>query len=256
MSRLAGRTVPGRRLLFVVGVAVLGLSFAHLNGGDALAGGGIAVGGLMVSLACLADRISRIQASPAGGLDVAMKNDTGESTSALADLPSSDRRVLPDYTDAGASYLVASLAIEAIFTKDDLLSDHCKFHLYLPDDTGRLTAVLEPDDQADDLDSWSPGEGAVGQAWADNEFVLVTGDECHDETYRLTAAQQERYQDLAAIAARPVRNARGHTLGIVSAATSRGDSALVETEGFIEMALVSELLARILIDMLKWYTDE
>ena len=249
-----GRTIPRTRSLFVAGVAVLGLSFAEIRGGSALSATGLVLGAFMVCLACLSDRIRRIKASP-GSMDVEMKDNIGDSTSALADTPAADRVVQEPETPAGASYLVASLAIEAIFTKNDLLHD-CKFHLYLPDDNARLAAVLEPGEDVADLDSWGPGEGAVGQAWSEDEFVLVTGEECHDGTYNLTSEQQERYRSLVAIAARPVRNARGRTLGVLSAATSKGGSELVGTDGFIEMALVSELLARILIDMLKWYTDE
>ncbi len=249
----AGRTVPHRRSLFVVGVAVIGLSFAQIRGGDPLSTAGLTVGALMVCLASLSEQILRIKAR-AGGVDVEMKADVAASTSALADAPPTDRVVKESETLAGASYLLASLAIEAIFTKNDLLKN-CKFHLYLPDEDGRLAAVLEPDDEDDNLDSWRAGQGAVGRAWSDDEFVLVTGNECHDGTYNLTSGQQERYRDLTAIAARPIRNAHGLTIGIVSAATSTGDSALVGTDGFIEMALVAELLARILIDTLKWYTD-
>lgn len=99
------------------------------------------------------------------------------------------------------------------------------------------------------------GRGAVGEAWASGEYVLARGPEVSDDTYGLTPEQQRRYRELAIVAAMPVTNARHAVVAVLAGSSSELDSPLGTAEGFDAQLLVAQEVARVLVDLLKWFTD-
>jgi hypothetical protein len=102
---------------------------------------------------------------------------------------------------------------------------------------------------------WRIGTGAVGEAWQRAEYVLARGEEVSDATFGLTPDQQARYQSLAVVAAMPVTNAAGEVIAVLAGSSTDPDSPLTGPEGFDAHLLVAQEVARVLIDLLKWFTD-
>lgn len=169
--------------------------------------------------------------------------------------------LVPEVTDDqeldGARFVLAQLALQTLFTRNELLDD-CHFHLYLYDSISkRLTPVLEPDDGGTEpVESWLPGRGVVGEAWNEEALVVASGKECSDSTHGLTVAQQTRYRPLRAVSALPVWTASTHVIGVLGASSTKKGSALKTTDGREEMLLVSQLVSRILVNVLGWFADQ
>ncbi|MDQ4134437.1 MAG: hypothetical protein M3179_14835 [Actinomycetota bacterium] len=54
----------------------------------------------------------------------------------------------------------------------------------------------------------------------------------------------------------PVANASGRVLAVLSAASSDPASALRNDTGMEALVAVADAVARVLVDLLKWFTDE
>jgi hypothetical protein len=128
------------------------------------------------------------------------------------------------------------------------------FHLYLFDEQRELLLPAF-EGHASPSQGWKPGAGAVGEAWVSGEYVLVRGDEVSDDTYGLTPAQRHRARNLAVVAAMPVTNASDEIVAVLSASSTDPDSALGTAEGFDAHLLAAQQVARVLIDLLQWFTD-
>lgn len=85
--------------------------------------------------------------------------------------------------------------------------------------------------------------------------MLVRGEEVSDDTYGLTPAQQHRARNLAVVAAMPVTNVRGHVMAVLSGSSTDADSALATPEGFDTHLLAAQEVARVLVDLLQWFSD-
>jgi len=137
---------------------------------------------------------------------------------------------------------------------DEALTD-CAMQLSLYDDHDRaLLPVLKPGAPGPSP-GFLPGQGATGRAWATGEYVTVEGDAVSDGTYNLTSEQAERYKDLRAVAAMPVTNAVGRVIAVLSAATRDAQSQLLTDGGFEQLVFLAEGVARVLVDLLKWFED-
>jgi thiamine pyrophosphate-dependent acetolactate synthase large subunit-like protein len=97
--------------------------------------------------------------------------------------------------------------------------------------------------------------GAVGEAWASAEYVLVRGPEVSDDTYGLTPAQQRRARDLAVVAAMPVTNASDEVIAVVGGSSVDPRSGLATGDGFDALLLMAQEVARVLVDLLQWFPD-
>jgi hypothetical protein len=105
-------------------------------------------------------------------------------------------------------------------------------------------------------DEWEVGQGATGEAYRRGEYVLATGDSVWNERYGLTPDQQRRYRDLTAVAAMPVETASGEVMAVLSASSKEVGTPLARDDGYEEHFLKATLVARILVDLLKWFSDE
>ncbi len=255
----ACRPYLGRGFLFVVGVGVIGLGFAQLNGGDPLSLSALGIGGAMVFAACILPWIDTLRAGGAAGLDLHLrppKEDAAKTTALTRRKLGSPTPTVPaDEAAQGARVVLAEMALATIF-RNEILAD-CRFHLYLPDQVGLLGPVLEHagrDPALPPPESWPIGHGVVGKAWSEEAFIRAVGAASHDETHGLSPEQQARYANTQVVAALPVRNSQA-VIGVVSAASLRADSKLADEDGYEELVLISQLVGRVLIDVLKWFPD-
>lgn len=132
----------------------------------------------------------------------------------------------------------------------------CAFQLYLFDvDEQMLLPVLEPG-HAGPSPGFRVDEGVAGKAWETGEFAIATGAATHDESFSLAADKQTRYSDLAVVAAVPVTNASASAIAVLSASSPDPVSGLATQEGFEALVALAERIARVLIDLLKWFDDE
>jgi DNA-binding IclR family transcriptional regulator len=128
---------------------------------------------------------------------------------------------------------------------------HYEFRLFLMDPAvGRLLPAFESEGIDQAPEGWAPNQGATGLAWQANTRVLVKGRAVSDESYGLSATQQERYRDLAIVAAMPIRTARGRVIGVLSVSSTEDDGFLELPEAILEHLELAEVAARILVDIL------
>jgi hypothetical protein len=128
------------------------------------------------------------------------------------------------------------------------------FHLYLFDEQRELLLPAF-EGRPSPSRGWKVGTGAVGEAWASAEYVLVRGPEVSDDTYGLTPAQQRRARDLAAVAAMPVHNASDEVIAVVGGSSVDPGSGLATGDGFDALLLMAQEVARVLVDLLQWFPD-
>ncbi len=132
----------------------------------------------------------------------------------------------------------------------------CSFQLYLFDgDDDVLRPALQPGHPGPSP-VFRMGEGVAGTAWATGAFAIAEGVEASDETFALSTEKQARYSDLAVVAAMPVTNAAGHVLAVLSAGSSDPDSGLRTDAGMEAFVALADAVARVLVDLLKWFSDD
>lgn len=184
------------------------------------------------------------------------------ASAVAAEEPSPEREAAAVVVDeeerqrADARHLVASAAVDALLHPSEGPLVDCQFRLFrYIEDRGRLLPVLEPERNPQRSEGWAPGQGATGLAWVRADYVRVEGAACSDETYGLTAAQRERYKNLAVVAAAPVLNAAGEIIAVLSASTENADSALATQEGQEAHLALAAAMARVVVDLLRWADD-
>lgn len=124
------------------------------------------------------------------------------------------------------------------------------------DERKRLLPVLDPDQDPQHSEGWAPGHGVTGEAWRREDYVIATGSTCSDATYGLTALQQQRYEVLVAVASAPVFNAAGRMIAVLSASTEDTETDLPTPEGREVHLALAAAMSRILVDLLRWETDD
>lgn len=158
---------------------------------------------------------------------------------------------------ADARHLVATAAVDRLLHPEDPPLMRCQFRLFMYfDERKRLLPVLDPDQDPHHSEGWAPGQGVTGEAWNQGNYVLATGAACSDSTYGLTPLQQQRYRVLIAVASAPVFNAAGRLIAVLSASTEDPQSDLPTPEAREAHLGLGAAMSRILVDLLRWETDE
>jgi hypothetical protein len=242
-------------VLVLVVAGVILMLIGILERQDSLAR--IAIGAGLLLVGVFADRLQGAKVGP-GGAEIQLEVRAAESTTELREaanlahapsFPDSDQVV--DMHRAALASDVMRLLTEP---REGPLVD-CAFQLYLFDaDENMLLPALEP---AHDQPSppFRVGEGVTGRAWESGQFTIAEGIEASDGTYSLSVDKQQRYADLAAVAAMPVTNAAGEVIAVLSASTTDAGSGLTGNEGFEAFVALADAVARVLVDLLKWFSD-
>jgi len=225
---------------------------------DSLARTGIGAGLLLSGV--FADRLRRAKVGPAGA-EIELERRARESTTELV-VRSSATAQLPfalpqagQVTDVHRVALANEVVSFLTHPRDGPLVG-CAFQLYLFDvDADLIVPVLEPGHPGPSP-GFAVGEGAVGKAWETGGYAIAEGAEASDESFALSGDKQVRYTDVAVVAAMPVTNAAGRVISVLSAASTDAHCALRTDEGLEALVALADAIARVLVDLLKWFTDE
>ena len=243
----------GTLVLVLLGAALLAASVFQ-GGNGAYAFGLLIFGSGLVVLGVVLPRLRKAAVGPATGftLTLAEERERELSTGMAAS---------PDVGEVGTAQVVtATRVVLASETLGWLMAPQCgplagaSFHLYLFDEQRDLLLPAF-EGTASSSRGWKVGTGAVGEAWVTGEYVLVRGPEVSDATYGLTPAQQRRARDLAVVAAMPVSNARDEVIAVLAGSSVDPESPLATAEGFDAHLLLAQEVARVLVDLLRWFSD-
>lgn len=259
-THLARRAVLnglGRTLTFVVGAMVMAAAFRWVDDSASFSTAVVA-GSVLVAVSGMAPWLKRVKI-PGAELDMVDPSEKAEQYRKMADTQESGTLSVAqgEQTDT-TRQLVAEKAAQALF--ENAVNDYfggCQFRFFMYNDRQRkLIAVLHPDPPQGEQRGWRPGEGATGVAYQRGVYQLAQGDKTHDSTFGLDDERQERYAHLTEVAAMPVVNASGRTIGVLSVSHSQERIILGADEGYRRHAAMASEIARIVVDLLKWRTDD
>lgn len=260
--------------LGVVGVAAFVASWIAAGEVEQYALGLVGFGGFCIVLALILPWLKRGKGGP---LEFEFQQEAEKVAAAEAadvGLPPADveKKIESDVEEAPTAspedadvigtlnYVAGSMALQAIFdwtTAEGEPLEGCSMRLYLLDEEEEpplLKAVLAPP-EVERATAWGIGQGATGAAFESGEYVLATGPAVSDATYGLTDAQQDRFRQLAAVAAAPVFNAASARIGVVTVSTSNLDHNLDSEEARRDHTLAALLVSRVLVELLQWFGD-
>jgi hypothetical protein len=243
-----GQTV----VLVTVGLVLLVASLFQGKGHDVFAVGLLVFGTSLVVLGVVLPRLQNAEMGPATGLKLSLSAER-ETSTRLAETEQVEV-VAPDEIVSATRLVVASELLERMLAPDDGPLAGALFHLYLFDEERDLLLPAF-EGRPSFRRGWRVGRGAVGEAWASGQYVLARGPEVSDDTFGLTPDQQRRYRELAVVAAMPVTNARGEVMAVLAGSSPDPGSPLGSAESFDAQLLMAQEVARVLVDLLQWFTD-
>jgi len=242
----------GSLVLVVLGAMLLGASVVQ-HGRNGTYGIGLLVfGSSLVTVGVVLPRLRNAEVGPATGFKLTLAEQREVST----ELAVSERVATVDRGQvvAATRLVLASETLSWLLAPEWGPLADALFHLYLFDEQRQLLLPAF-EGRPSPSRGWKPGTGAVGDAWATGEYVLVRGPEVSDDTYGLTLVQQRRARDLAVVAAMPVTNASDDVLAVLAGSSIDPDSGLASADGFDAQLLVAQEVARVLVDLLQWFPD-
>ncbi|MGI8808388.1 MAG: hypothetical protein ACR2KK_11185 [Acidimicrobiales bacterium] len=239
-------------VLVCLGVVLLVASLFQGDENEAYAFGLLIFGSSLVTLGVVLPRLRNAEVGPATGFKLTLAEEREMSTG-LAE-SAGVVRVEVDQVVAATRLVLASETLGRLLAPDDGPLAGAWFHLYLFDEQRELLLPAF-EGRSSPSQGWKPGVGAVGEAWASGEYVLVRGQEVSDDTYGLTPDQQHRARNLAVVTAMPVTNAGDEVIAVISGSSVDPDSSLATAEGFDGQLLVAQEVARVLVDLLQWFPD-
>ncbi|HEX2046548.1 MAG TPA: hypothetical protein VHF27_02210 [Acidimicrobiales bacterium] len=245
-------TRAGSVVLVLLGAVLLVASLFQSDGNDVYAVGLLVFGSGLVVLGVVLPRLLNAEVGPATGFKLTLAEDRVVSTG-LAESGAAPT-VEADHVVAATRVILASETLSRLLAPESGPLVGASFHLYLFDEQRQLLLPAF-EGRPSPSRGWKVGTGAVGEAWASGEYVLVRGHEVSDDTYGLTPAQQRRARDLAVVAAMPVTNASDEVIAVLAGSSVDADSRLATPEAFDAQLLVAQEVARVLVDLLRWFPD-
>ena len=242
----------GSVVLVLLGAVLLVASLFQSDGNDVFAVGLLVFGSGLVVLGVVLPRLLNAEVGPATGFKLTLAEERVVSTG----LAQSDavEKVGTNQVVAATRVILASETLARLLTPESGPLAGASFHLYLFDEQRELLLPAF-EGRPSPSRGWKVGTGAVGEAWASAEYVLVRGPEVSDDTYGLTPAQQRRARDLAVVAAMPVTNASDEVIAVLAGSSVDPDSPLGTSEAFDAQLLVAQEVGRVLVDLLRWFPD-
>lgn len=213
--------------------------------------------------------VSEVQAA---GTKLVRQAPAADSSGELAELASAALDEQPtlsldEQAELAASrYLGTQLAVAGAQVLYPELA-HMRLHLHVPDDSGRLVPVLEHDDAATAwARGWDPGVGVVGRAFSRRRMQVSHAPALQAELSQVPDKPDEAFRDLSLVLAVPLLNLGGRPVGVLSAATSdpeppdgsenSSDDLAHEAELRLALEALASGLARVLVDLAAWDTDD
>ncbi len=217
----------------------------------------IAIGAGILVVGVFGDRLQRAKVGPTGA-EIELERRAAESTTEFSQAPAAVASPSFPASDQVVDVHRAALAsdvLEFLTRPGDGPLAGSAFQLYLYDaDQDMLLPALDPA-HGEPSPGFRVGEGVAGRAWETGEFTIAEGGAASDATFALSADKQARYADLTAVAAVPVANAAGTVIAVLSASTTDPRSRLATDEGFEALVALGDAVARVLVDLLKWFGD-
>jgi hypothetical protein len=239
--------------VILVGLGAFLLIASFFRSGDAPYALGLLIfGSSLVTVGVVLPRLRNAEVGPATGFKLTLDTQREVSTG-MAEAPEVPP-VKVDEVVAATRLVLASEVLGRMLAPDAGPLAGAGFHLYLFDEQRELLLPAF-EGRASPSQAWKPGAGAVGEAWLSGEYVLARGSEVSDDTYGLSPDQQHRARNLAVVAAMPVTNARDEVIAVLAGSSADADSGLGSPEGFDAHLLVAQEVARVLVDLLQWFTD-
>ena len=254
-----GRGWPDPMLPVGIGLILLSVPFAVLGDRDVATAGFLLSGVFLLVVHRFGSRLVKGKVGVgSAAVEFELAQEARDVTTSLASAPEtalSPIEIGEDEEDDATRWLLADLLFEQLFlAPGDPVAD-CRFQLYLHDpDQGLLLPILRPGHPGPSP-GFAPDQGTVGQAWATGEYVVATGPAVSDDTFGLTDEQKRRYGDVTVVASVPVTNAAGRLIGVVSGSSTSDTSALATPEGLDAQIFLAQAAARVLVDLLKWFSD-
>jgi hypothetical protein len=135
----------------------------------------------------------------------------------------------------------------------DVPSGHI-FHVYVYDsDTELLTPAWVTPGQAPPQ-SWEVGRGATGFAWQEGGLVIAQGDAVHNEEFKLTPEEQQRYANIKIVVAVPIHTEDGQPIGVLTGLSESNEVFLATEQGVDALLVMSALVGTLLEAMGTSYT--
>jgi len=244
----------GSLILVVLGSVLPVASVAQGNGNEAYAFGLLIFGSGLVTLGVVLPRLRNAELGPATGFKLTLADEGQRELSTGLAASDNGASVQVSEVVAATRVVLASEVLGRLLAPDEGPLTGAWFHLYLFDQQRELL-LPACEGRPSPRQGWKVGAGAVGEAWATGEYVLVRGQEVSDDTYGMTPAQQHRARNLAVVAAMPVTNAGDEVVAVLAGSSADPDSPLATTEGFDAHLLTAQEVARVLIDLLQWFSD-
>ena len=242
----------GSVVLVLLGVGLLVASLFQAEGNGVYAAGLLVFGSGLAVLGVVLPRLLNAEVGPAAGFKLTLAEELVVSTG-LAESEAVDS-VETNQVVAATRLILASETLGRLLSPDRGPLAGVSFHLYLFDEQRDLLLPAF-EGRPSPSRGWKIGTGAVGEAFASGEYVLARGPEVSDDTYGLTPVQQRRARDLAVVAAMPVTNARDEVIAVLAGSSVDPESPLATDEGFDAHLLVAQEVARVLVDLLQWFSD-
>lgn len=130
------------------------------------------------------------------------------------------------------------------------------------DEVGKLEPIakanqstsLEPSGQV-----WDPGQGAVGAAWTRGETVVGRGVDCSNDRFHLPPELQRKYRKYRLVSAMPVLNDVDRQIAVLTYSSKdpvHEASFAPDSPEDAAQASATSHIARVMVDLLGWETDE
>ena len=245
-------TRHGSAVLILLG-AVLLVASLFRGGGDGVYGAGLLIfGSGLVVVGVVLPRLRDAQVGPATGFKLTLAEERELSTGMAESAEVGEVKTTQVVT--ATRMVLASETLARLLAPERGPLAGVSFHLYLFDEERQLLLPAF-EGRPSPSRGWRVGIGAVGEAWASHQYVLVMGPEVSDDTYGLTLSQQRRARDLAVVAAMPVTNASDEVIAVLAGSSADPDSPMATAEGFDAHLLAAQEVARVLVDLLQWFPD-
>jgi hypothetical protein len=258
MMRLAQRRWLRRHwsstVLIPLGLILILVAMYQAKGRE-FASTALVTGSVLVLVGALHHKI--VRAKLPGGAEVELKQEARHVTSRIAvqSEPLAPETIGPDEEDDATRWVLATRLFDDLLIEPTDALAGCAMQLYLYDEEWDLLLPILTPGHRGPSPGFAPGQGATGMAWDTGEYVVAEGRAVADDTFHLSPEQQERYRDLAVVAAMPVTNAAGRVIAVLSAASRDPKSGLLTDAGFEGHVFLAGAVARILVDLLKWFDD-
>lgn len=128
---------------------------------------------------------------------------------------------------------------------------HYQFRLFFYDEEQRkLVPAYDPNGAAAST-GWKPGQGVTGMAYQTGNYQQARGTGLTEARWGLTPAQKQRYAAMAVVAAVPIKDDDDRLLAVLTGSSEKDDGQLVSSGGQNKHRALSEVAARVLLDVIR-----